>query len=460
MNTKYYHANCMMLTGLIILSVSFLFVSCKKFLDTKPSKSLEVPHTLDDLQAILDYSSRMNVAPTYSEASSDNYYVTDDIYNSISDDVKKAYTWENYSYDNYPNDWARVYDVIYPSNLVLESLEKIIPDSKTQLQWNNIKGSALVFRAFSLLQGADMFCKAFDEPTADKDPGLVLKLNTDINEKSVRSSLRLTYEQIISDLKNAASLLPDIPLQPTRPSRPAAYGLLARTYLYMRNYDSCKKYAGLCLDIKHDLYDFNSSTNIENSSPFPVFNNEVIMVSSAVNPIYYFTIAPYGFVDSSLYKSYGDGDLRRPAFFQSLGASVQFKGSYTGTPWEPFAGIATDEVYLMRAECLARSGQKDLALKDLNTLMASKWKSDLFVPFTANTDSEALSLILSERRKELLFRNLRWMDIKRLNKEGANIVLHRLLDGKVYTLQPNDNRYALPLPMDIINITGMEQNPH
>lgn len=459
MKIKYYHGIGLVSIILISIFLTFLFISCKKFLDAKPNKSLVVPNTLEDLQAILDYSSRMNLAPSYAEASSDNYYLTSDIYNSISDDIRNAYIWENYSYDNYPNDWARVYDIIYPANLVLESIEKIIPGSQMQMQWNNIKGSALVFRAFSLMQGADMFCKAYDNETAEQDLGMVIRLSSDINAKSVRSSLRKTYERIIADLKDAAPLLPPMPLHTLRPSKAAAYGLLARTYLAMHNYDSCKKYADLCLAIKHTLLDFNSLPDIGGSAPIPPFNNEVIMAITVANAVYYFTSQPYAIVDSALYNSYAEDDLRKTAFFQKSGAGMQFKGSYSGTPWEPFAGIATDEVLLMRAECYARSGQKELAMKDLNSLLETRWKNGLFVPFFANTDAEALSLILAERRKELIFRNLRWMDIKRLNKEGANIVLKRIVNGQAYTLLPNENRYALPLPMDIINMTGMEQNP-
>lgn len=112
----------------ITLCCMLFMISCKKYLDAKPDKSLVVPATLNDLQAILDYSSRMNEGTSFGEASADNYYLNDDDYNTLPDEVKKAYTWENFSYSNYPNDWARVYDVIYPSNLVLEGIEKITPD--------------------------------------------------------------------------------------------------------------------------------------------------------------------------------------------------------------------------------------------------------------------------------------------------------------------------------------------
>jgi AAA+ ATPase superfamily predicted ATPase len=98
-------------------------------------------------------------------------------------------------------------------------------------------------------------------------------------------------------------------------------------------------------------------------------------------------------------------------------------------------------------------------LTDLNHLLVRRWKTGTFVPFTAATAEEALDLILLERRKELVFRGVRWMDLKRLNKEGRNIELVRNLDGQIYRLAPNDLRYAMAIPKDIIQMTGIAQNP-
>ena len=459
MTSKYNNTPAKLLAVFITICFLSSLISCKKYLDAKPDKSLVIPSTLNDLQAILDYTSRMNEGPSYGEASADNYYLDDADYNTLQDESKKAYTWENYSYSNYINDWSQTYDVIYPANVVLEGIEKIIPTPQTLNAWNNIKGSALVFRANSLMQGAFIFCNAYDENTADQDLGMVLRLNADFNAPSTRSTVRQTYDRILLDLKEAAPLLPDIPLHVLRPSKPAAYGLIARTYLAMRKYDSCAKYANLCLQIKSDLLDYNSLPDINDYFAFSPFNPEVIMANVAATLVYYSVSPSISYIDSSLYNSYLPGDLRRSAFFQAGAAGYQYKGSYSGTPWELFIGIATDEVFLMRAECYARSGNKDSALADLNTLMITKWTAGQFIPFAASSPAEALDIILRERRKELIFRNLRWMDIKRLNKEGANIVLTRLVNGSTYTLPPNDNRYALPLPLDIINMTGVEQNP-
>ena len=116
-------------------------------------------------------------------------------------------------------------------------------------------------------------------------------------------------------------------------------------------------------------------------------------------------------------------------------------------------------MYLTRAECLARMGNTTDALQDLNTLLIKRWKTGTFIPFTASTAAQALQLILTERRKELLMRSLRWADIKRLNKEGAGLVLRRIINGNTMELLPNDARYAFPLPQVVIDLSGMPQNP-
>jgi starch-binding outer membrane protein, SusD/RagB family len=438
-----------------ILSIS----ACKKYLDAKPDKSLSVPTTLNDLQALLDNGSLMNEsAPTYDEVSSDNLYIPDLLFNSLSEVLRNAYTWENYDYV-YPNDWSLIYNVVSKSNIVLNQIEEIEKNSHNIAQWNNIKGSALVFRAQAYLKAAWIFSKAYDPDTAVEDYGIVLRTSPDFNIPSTRANVEETYKKIIFDLKEAIPLLPDLPNHVMRPSKAAAFGFLARTYLSMRNYDSAYKYSNLCLQLNFNLIDYNALPNINSSQPFETFdkNPEVIMQFS-VSQFYYPLDNYFARVDTILYHSYSDNDLRKTAFFESSSPDYTFKGSYQGSVTKPFTGLATDEMYLVRAECNARLQNKDAALADLNELLSKRWDST-FVPLTAATEGEALILILTERRKELLFRGLRWIDIKRLNKDGANIIIIRKIGSQEYKLLPNENRYALPLPKDIVDIAGIPQNP-
>lgn len=240
-----------------------------------------------------------------------------------------------------------------------------------------------------------------------------------------------------------------------RPSRPAAYGLLSRVYLSMRNYSAASRYADSCLALYNTLLDYN---HINQTPTYPIanFNPEVIFHAQGIVNI---LINSRAKVDSALYNMYSTNDLRKNIFFRNNNnGTYGFRGNYSGGG-NLFVGIATDEIYLTKAECLARFGDYKEAMNLLNQLLIKRWKDGTFVPLTAADAGEALQIILTERRKQLLMRDLRWMDIKRLNKEEVNIRPKRLLNGQVYELLPNENRYALPLPAYILSLSGMPQNP-
>jgi tetratricopeptide (TPR) repeat protein len=288
----------------------------------------------------------------------------------------------------------------------------------------------------------------------------VLRLGSDFNVKSKRSTVQETYDRVLTDAKESIEYLPDLPEHPYRPSKAASYGLLARTYLSMRLYDSALKYSSLCLKLDNTLLDYNDASVKRSANvPFQPFNPEIIFYSSMST--FNLTIAPViSRVDTTLYESYSFGDLRKSVFFRLSSGYQRFKGSYSASGSELFSGIAIDEMYLIRAECYARLNNTDNALADLNTLIRKRWdNTSPYNDFIASSPSEALEKILIERRKELLYRGLRWMDIKRLNKDGANIILVRNIKDKMISLLPNDNRYALPLPADIIKEAGIQQNP-
>ncbi len=77
----------------------------------------------------------------------------------------------------------------------------------------------------------------------------------------------------------------------------------------------------------------------------------------------------------------------------------------------------------------------------------------------ASTSQQALDIVLSERRKELVFRGVRWSDIRRLNKEDRyRIYPVRKLDNELFELKQDDNRYISLIPLKIIEITGLPQN--
>jgi len=443
----------------IIIMILFIITSsCKKFLDQKPDQKLAVPSTLYDLQTLLDNYSVLPLDPASDEVSADNYYLTTTTWQSLSLETdRRMYTWEKDNiFQPVSGDWVTVYRKIYYYNTVLDYLQKIPVTTSNAAEWNHIKGQALMLRAKSFLQAAVIWSLAYDPATAAADLGIPLKLKADLNEVSVRSSVEQTYEQVIGDLKASVPLLPPKAIHVVRASRSAAYAFLARTYLAMRDYANAGRYADSCLQISNTLLNYNTLSTTA-TYPFSQYNTEVLFQSAQLPPILANTRAK---IDSALYASYAANDCRKTIFFKAnTDGTWGFKGSYDGSGGGLHTGIATDEVYLMRAECFARAGNTAAALTDLNTLLQMRMKTGTFIPVTAGSPGQALFIILQERRKELLMRCTRWMDIKRLNKEGAGITLKRIVNNQVYTLPPNDLRYALAIPEYIIDITGMPQNP-
>lgn len=449
---------------IIIFTVLLLTTaSCKKFLDKKSDTSVAVPSALSDLQALLDYSSRMNLArtPSFGEASADDFFILESTYNGFVLALQSVYNWNRVPY-NFQNDWSVAYEPVYTANYCLEQLQHIPVTPANMNLWYNVKGSALFYRSFSFLGLSWAFAKAYTKDSANNQPGIVLRLTSDFNQVSVRATVQQSYDRIIEDAKEAVLYLPDYPIHPMRPSKAAAYGLLARAYLSMRMYDSSFRYAALSLQLKNDLIDFNGDPdiigNVNASIPFKRFNKETIFYTemSGFSSVNSFSRAR---IDTVLYAAYDNNDLRKKAFFKSSPPYYQFKGSYSSNTNQYFSGITTAEMYLTRAECNARTGNLVNAMYDLNTLMQKRWLNSVPYPvITAADATDALNKILLERRKELYMRGLRWMDIKRLNRENAGITLTRKIGSQTFTLLPNAAYYALPLPADIILLTGIEQN--
>ncbi len=451
--------------GILFCAVAF---SCKKgFLYASPNISLSVPESLSDYQSMLDNDQFMINNPGYAEVCADNYYIGYPTFQSMNYDIQNCYAWTSDTWSGGSgtgiNDWTYPYNAIYVANVVLEGLPSMQPDASSQGTWNDIKGHALWLRAFNFYNLAQEFAQPYKPTSATSDLGLPLKLTSDPNTTVQRSNVQDTYQQITQDLLQAKDLLQNTVPDDSylnRPSRVTCLGLLARIYLMMQDYTDAGSYADSALSYYGTLLDFNTLSPAPNV-PFPEANPESLIQALQENyGILGTTTTSY--VDSNLYASYAANDLRKSLYFSSdpVSGLPYFRGNYSGFGLL-YAGVATDELYLTRAECYARAGDVTDAMNDLNTLLVKRWNNAVpFPTYTATSANNALGQILAERRKELCFRGIRWSDLRRLNQDPTYAVtLQRLLNGTTYTLPANDLRYTLLIPLDEIQISGLQQNP-
>jgi tetratricopeptide (TPR) repeat protein len=445
------------------LTLSLLLTACtKEFLEKKPDKALLVPETLADFKALLDFVDDMNIAPGLTVISADDFYRDSKTIVSLNPVGQNTYLWARDLFAGTPsNDWNKPYNQVFVANVVLDGLTKV-DRAADPSQWDAIKGSALFFRAYAIYNLAQEFAAPYKPAMASATLGIPIRLTADVNKVSGRGNLAETYGQVTKDLTEAAGLLPVSQLFKSRPVKAAAYALLSRVYLTMQQYESAAAAASDCLTLNSVLIDYNT-LNTTASRPFPVSlpsaNDEVLFYSTLISTSSYNSSAST-LVDSTLFKSYTASDLRKAAFFNDKGSlNVGFKGNYTGAS-AMFGGLSVDEVYLNRAESFARLNKLPEAMNDLNKLLVKRWKKGTYVPYTVAGQPEGIALILTERRKELIGRGLRWTDLRRLNQEDRfkkDIV--RIADGRQYVLKANGANYVLPIPDNEINASHIEQNP-
>jgi len=453
---------------LLYAGLHSLLISCDSdFLDKKPRKSLVVPETIADYQALLDNVAVMNSTPGLVEVSADDFVISTEGWNTLNETERNTYLWEKdlYGILTVISDWNTPYQQVFYSNVVLDGIGKIKTSDTRSL--DELKGSALFFRAWAFFHLAQQFAMPYSAQNAGNLPGIPVRTTSDVDVMTGRGNIEDTYDRIVEDLQEALTLLPISVPSKTRPSKPSAAGLLAQVYLHMGDYEKALAFSTECLSHSHELLEYsmlNPSLPLAFPVALPSGNSEVIFYSTLINFAYFNNALTQ--VDPELYASYKEEDLRKSLYFEKRAdGTVRFRGSYTGTVISGsnggmFSGIAADEIYLLRAEANARLGNLQQASDDLNHLLSKRLKKDAFTPVSESSSSQLLLIILEEKRKELVGRGKRWSELRRLNLDPALAKnLSRDINGQRYDLPANSNRYTFPIPQAEISLNPMEQNP-
>jgi tetratricopeptide (TPR) repeat protein len=440
----------------LVLIILFFITGCGKYLDTLKDPELEPPDSIAGYRELLEDRAMFTDTPALGEIGTDDLYLPDEVLENQPVFIRDAYHWSrDLAEGSTAGNWNCAYQKVYRANVVLAGIDEL-RNSHTYEETDMLKGWALFCRAMAFYELQEVFGQPYKPVSAAKDLGIPLKLHAGPNEKTGRATVFKTFRQIMQDLQQSALLLPvSIAMaNRNRPCKAAAYAMMARVYLTMQNYTAALACADLCLELYPALVDYNSLDQTSDAAFSPLIA-EVIY-----NSLQFSYASGDWQLSPDLYRSFAENDLRKTLFFTEgpQAEAMVFKGFYSAVP-VAFAGLATDEVYLIKAECEARTGDLEMALASLNTLLVKRFKTGTYVPFTKDSVPDILRLILAERRKECLFRNLRWSDLRRLNQDSRFAkTLRRVVKGQAYQLPPNDPRYALPVPENEVRFSGAVQN--
>ncbi|WP_316799808.1 RagB/SusD family nutrient uptake outer membrane protein [Pedobacter frigidisoli] len=462
-----------------LLSVAVILglPSCEKYVDIKTQGNL-VPGDIANYRALLNGTSSFENGPQIGDLSSDDVQLVDGSTQQItlSSDTytywKSAYSWQPVLYPigsttlQTDNNWNQMYNAIAYCNTIIGELPTA---TGGEAEKKALTAEALVHRADAYLMLMNTYAQPYTASTAGTDLGVPMVLTQTVSQSLKRPSSQSVYDQILKDLKTAVGNLPAAQAFNTLPSKASAYGELARCYLYMNDYSSANKYADSTLAIRSTLNDLSLLTTI-NSATYPIRRSdpEILLSKIAVGGISSFAPTVMRLSDDLL-NILGTKDQRYSLF--TVPAST-ISSNYVLASGRYFfrdramnearnIGPNVPEMMLIKAEYYARNNDPSSAMLWVNSLRKKRFKALDYAELVATSGSEALKVVIEERRREFFCRMLRWWDMRRLKSEvpfQRNYT--RVFSGTTYTLSPTSNRYTFQIPPYQIQLSPeIEQNP-
>ena len=370
------------------------------------------------------------------------------------------------------NLYENIYSFILRSNLVIDNVDK---GQGSQELKTLAKAEARTFRAFDHFLAVNTFAKAYNPETAASDGGVCIMDRYDLEATPVKSTVAEVYNFIINELEQAVPLLEEKPVNIYHPNRAFGYALLAKVYLFHRDWAKAQEAAEQSLKLNSQLADYNLINDAGGTARYKNFakdgNPEVLSYhwmagwGSGEQVCMYH----YGMISPELKSLFEANDLRYSLFLRDTGTSITswFDSGSGAAIWTPAitnldrftymsVGLRTAEVYLIMAEALARQNNLTEAANYVSQLRDKRIKGGNGHVDAPATQVEMVKMIIDERRKELLFGFNRFFDLKRLNIEPAYqktitrvfpvLNISEAHPQQTYTLKPDSRLYVIPFP--------------
>lgn len=225
--------------------------SCNDFLDKLPDDRAELTdETKITSLNIAAYPTKIVAA--IGEVSSDNTLDNGKKYTSsiLKDELYRFKPVTDDGNDSPADIWEGYYQSVAVANQNIQAIEEMGNPANLLAQ----RAEALLCRAYSMFQLANIFCMAWNPEKADQYLGLPYptKPEEDVNTTYTRGTLRQLYQQINKDIEEALPNIDDKIYSVPKYSfnRKAAYAFGARFNLFYMNYDKCIEYANVVLGDK------------------------------------------------------------------------------------------------------------------------------------------------------------------------------------------------------------------
>jgi len=456
---------------ILIIFAVLGFTACEKYTDLKP-KGKNLLETADELEYLLNYSFN----ESYSFRLNKLYILDNDMYSygyrqvpPILNGAVKNLTYARLTYDTNvdrvaltktDNTYEGLYEIINTRlNMILEQ-SSVVNDDPDKVE--QLKAEALVLRSYLHYILVNMYAKAYNPSTAETDGGIVYMNKVDFENTPVKSTVAEVYQNMLSDINTALGMnsLPDQPVTAMRVAKGFAYAVKARILLSMRDYEGALLGADSSLMYNNKLEDHRQFIGAENLTRvgLEAEDNLFYITSLDYNPtqcIITSDILTNYYENGNIIKDFigSDGwpildDLYGESYSGIEGSALWYAADYE----QNSAGMNTSDTYLIKAECLMRTGQIQEGMDIINYIRERRILPDDYAPVIASSESEAVTNLKKVSRVEFLCTWKNFVNIKRWNTEDAykeDIV--RTINGDTYTLTPDSPLWIFPFPQSATN---------
>lgn len=449
----------------ILMGMVLSLASCDEYLNIEP-KGKKIPKTLSDYEAFLRDEYDMHRMPISQVSYLLNDFYLLDSYASYYPLYAANYNWDEETDRVYWNNsdeetYYVGYGVINTSNLICEDVPNCSDASDKEKA--EVIAYAKVLRAMTYFNLANYYADAYESSTASTKLCVPLITSSLQDAAYHQGTIQEIYDYILQDLTEAVDDLPDMGTTILHPGKGAAYAMLARTYLTMMNYDKALEYANKALAINDKLVDWvalyeANKSKIEAEGSYQTITTPIGFES---DDCYNFNYGSSSYASSMsnipVWRTnrFENGD----AYFlcnwklRTVGSETYYYGMTNGNI--NYGGMRSVEQYLIKAECLARSGQLASAMDVLNTVRKSYILPEKYQDLTASTEAEAIEAIRNAKDNQLIFSIVPFADNRRYNAEGKYARTYtKEVDGKQVSLSPTSHLWTMPFPQGAIDNPG------
>lgn len=494
---------------ILIIAMSLLvsagFTACD--LDRYPDNGipegeiLTKPDAQEAQQIIFGIYSGLKSAGLYSGAMTLGPDIQSDLVQAVigfSNNYGELYRWTAKSTNSEVEAvYGNLYAMIARCNFFLEKsaaldFSGVLPDVVEV--FHKCQGDVYFIRALCYSELIRLYCKAYDPATAESELGVSIVTTYKNIPKPHRSSLKVSYEQVLSDLRMAESLVKRDGFGSPYVTVGAIQSLYARVYLYMNEWESAVEAATKVIDNpNYELADATNGRDPRTSDYAQMWSTddgrEVIFkvamsytdrggalglpfLGAQVN---YKQFVPDYVPAEWVLNLYSAQDVRKAVFFQ-----MQRTAYYHGLTWPlvfKFPGnvnidseaqqlmltnepkiFRLSEIYLIRAEANYRLGNERAANDDITAL---RRKRIMGYGMSSASGEQLFEEIRNERVRELFMEGFRLSDLKRWGLGFSRKAQESTVEGantlKVAASAP---LFTWPIPKHELDATGSEVEPN